>query len=265
MKKFGYTRLFKDDVSPWRKVYFKVFGVSPDHRLRFMYMQKLADGELSDTKAITILDAGCGSGDYSFYLGHRYPRATITSIDIDAERVSQNIKMRDKIGTKNINFQCRDLATLIETEKYDFICCIDVLEHLHDVTDILSRLLASLKKNGYLYIHLPLKKEKPAVFHKHLADFHDWAEHEHVAEPMTKQEFMNQLTHEGCLVVKQRSTFNHYLGELSVSLIMLFYKDTKINNLMKALLSPLMALLVNLEVALWIRSGNAVAVLARKA
>lgn len=212
-----------------------------------------------------ILDAGCGSGDYSFYFADKYPDAKITSIDIDSSRVNNSIEIQKKTGKYNVNFKCDDITTLDEKNKYDLICCIDVLEHMNDVEAALSRLLTSLKKNGYIYIHLPLKKEKPVFFSKYLKEFHEWAEDEHVAEPLTKEDFAELIKNNGGHIVRQESSFNHYLGELSVSLIMLFYRDTKVNNVIKALLSPLMSALITLDIAIRNKSGNAVAVLARRA
>jgi hypothetical protein len=138
------------------------------------------------------------------------------------------------------------------------------LEHISDIESAVSNLLISLKEDGYIYIHMPLKKDKPVFFGKFLNEFHAWTEEEHQADEFTKNSFLGLLRNNGARVVWEKSTFNHYFGELCVSLIMLFYKKNIINDIFKACLSPLMHILIRMDVALKNKEGNAVAVLLKK-
>lgn len=264
MKKFGYMRLFKDDVGIFHKLYFRMLGVSPDHQLRFMYFNKTIKNCIRGKEITNILDAGCGGGDYSLFLSEKYPNSNVRSIDVDSSGIERNREIIKKIGVKNINFECADITSLNGYMKYDFICCIDVLEHICNTREALSKLKESLNDNGFLYIHIPVKKERPMFFDKYLREFHDWAATEHTAEPLTNNDFIELVKAEGFNIVYQQSSFNHYLGELCVSLIMFFYQNNMVNKVILSLLSPIMVLLTKMDVAIKSKKGNALALLLEK-
>lgn len=76
-----------------------------------------------------LLDAGCGSGIVTRYLGERYPRATVTGCDQSKDRVAMAAKAAHSIP--NVSFQVEDLTRLgFEADFLDGIICRYVLEHL---------------------------------------------------------------------------------------------------------------------------------------
>ncbi len=264
MKKFGHIRLLREDIGFLRGLYFRVAGVSPDHKLRFMYLKRLLKGGVSEKQIKNILDAGCGGGDYSFYFSERFPESNIFSIDIAEDKIMRNRRLQKTAGITNIEFKKKDITSLDCVERYDLICCIDVLEHIRYQKKALQCLYTALKSDGYLFVHAPLKRLRRVIFDKYLTHFHEWANEEHVAEPHTKDSFLDLLSECGYEIVHWQTSFNHYLGELCVSLIMLFYKETIIHQFVRALFTPFMAALIYLDIALENKSGNAIAVLLKK-
>lgn len=264
MPQFGDTRLLRDDIGAFHKLFYRVFGVSADHKLRFLYMQKLLAGvDVSGFR--DILDAGCGSGDYSFYLAQLLPAATVTAIDIWDERIEQNKITLGKTGLGNLTFQTADLSQVEFEENFDFICCTDVLEHIRQQRETIERLHRALQKGGYLFVHMPLAKARPVIFDKYLRDFHEWAEDEHVADEHTRESFLDLLQQIGFPIGRAENSFNHYLGEFAVSCIFLFHKKTLRNQLGRVIVAPLCKILTRLDLAAQNKTGNAIAVLLKKA
>ncbi|MFC1524391.1 class I SAM-dependent methyltransferase [Thermodesulfobacteriota bacterium] len=264
MKKFGSIRLSRNDLSWLHKTFFRVLGVSPDHKLRFMFLNKLLISRIANKSVLNVLDAGCGEGDYSFFFSEKFPHAQIDSVDIDESRIARNQALASVATINNISFRVQDLENFNEENKYDIMCCVDVLEHIPNQKKVLENLDNALKPGGLFYIHLPIKKERPVIFDKYITDFHHWAEEEHLADDITKDEFLLLLEAVGFRVIEVWPTFNHYLGELTVSLTMLFGKKNIVNQLVRAFLSPLMNVLVGLDLAIKNKKGNAVAIVVTK-
>lgn len=103
-----------------------------------------------------MLDAGFGSGIYSFSLSEKVKR--IEAVDISRKKVE--IANKIKIF-KNINFQQGDLTELrFKDSSFDFIVCSDVLEHIKNDEKAFSELARVLKKNGILLLTVPSYSRK---------------------------------------------------------------------------------------------------------
>lgn len=261
MRRFGFIRLHRDDLSAFHKAYFRIFGVCSDHKLRFLYARRFMRRYIDRADPGAILDAGCGMGDYAFYLAERYPQSGVLAVDILQDRIDDNTRLLAKARLTNLRFERQDLACLNHQEDFDFINCIDVLEHLENQPAALAGLRRALKPDGRLFIHIPLKRAKPVIFDRRLRGFHQWVEHEHLAAPHTRESFLRLAGECGFDVIVSANTFNHYLGEFAVSIIMLFFRNSVFDRVMLALLTPLLCLLIYLDIAVERKQGNGLAVL----
>jgi ubiquinone/menaquinone biosynthesis C-methylase UbiE len=105
----------------------------------------------SPKKIINMLDAGCGTGVYSFYFSKFADK--IESIDISEEKIEYLSK--ENIF-KNINFSKGDICKLPFGEGvFDFIVCSDVLEHVKNDKKAFKELSRIIRKNGTLLITVP--------------------------------------------------------------------------------------------------------------
>jgi len=94
---------------------------------------------------------------------------------------------------------------------------------------------------------------------------HEWANEEHVAEEDTRESFLEKIRTAGFFIDSERYTFNHFFGELAVSMTMMFFKPTSINNLIRGALFPIMTILVYADILFGKKcGGNALALLASK-
>jgi len=259
--KFGRARLYRQDTSISHRLHYHLFGLAdPGHYLRSHYFKKYS--KLLRPKK--ILDAGCGGGDYTFYMAEHWPQATIEAIDINQEAVTKNRSVQKRWGLENIAFKELDLKQIHEEETYDLIVCIDVLEHIVDQKVIIDKFYSALKKGGHLYIHIPLKRSRPVPLEQLLKKFQEWAEQEHIGEERSRDQMLGLINKSGFIVEKSQYTFYHHYGELANSLFCIFYEDTLLNRVLQGLIAPIVKLLCYNEMIKVRDEGYALAVLAKK-
>ena len=98
-------------------------------------------------KEIKILDAGSGGVSTFLELSKRFFR--------NAERYAIDYAHADskKLKKQGINYSQQDIsATNFESEKFDFICSISVIEHGVDVNKFLEEMSRIIKDDGMLLI-----------------------------------------------------------------------------------------------------------------
>ncbi|MDP4266267.1 MAG: class I SAM-dependent methyltransferase [Bacteroidota bacterium] len=107
----------------------------------------------------TILDAGFGFGQYSYYLHTLNKKWNITGIDVKEEQVKDCNEFFNKIGAgKSVKFIEGDLTLLNKKDLYDLVVCVDVMEHIEDDVKVFENYYASLKDKGMLLISTPSDK-----------------------------------------------------------------------------------------------------------
>jgi len=99
---------------------------------------------------ITILDVGCGSGNFYAYIKSLSSKIKYTGLDLDHE------KMKSK-KFKNDNFKIidQDLRKNWFFGEFDFVWSSEVIEHLFDDQSFFQNMVKSTKKDGYLIITTP--------------------------------------------------------------------------------------------------------------
>ena len=212
--------------------------VDPAHCLHSRYFLR-ALAQLKQFQPRAILDAGCGRGDYTFYLARRFPGAQVYAVDIDEVRIGRNRRMAGRLALENITFEIADLVTIRLPTRFDLIVSIDVLEHIPQQEQALRNLADQLTPDGRVFYHIPTIRERPVPFSRRLRGFHEWAEKEHLAEERSAADFLDLLRRTGYDVIRSYRTFGYYTGELATSLFNMPYDNNLTNKLIQAMLSPL--------------------------
>jgi ubiquinone/menaquinone biosynthesis C-methylase UbiE len=117
----------------------------------------------------TILDAGCGNGEYSLFLAKKFPNATIYAIDFSQKMCELTKRRAKKQELNNIIVQEGDVENLIFANNYfDLVLCIDLLHHIPNIT--LSKSLTQLqrvsKTNASIIIDFK-NKHNPILYYQH--------------------------------------------------------------------------------------------------
>ena len=134
------------------------------HTDRYQYFQELAqtsekyfmpyiEGVLDVSKPISILEVGCGDG------GNLLPFAKrgheVIGVDISENRIKGAISFFEQEQEKAI-FICDNILNLKEYKgNFDLIICHDVIEHIGNKQEMLSRIEYFLNPTGVIFIGFP--------------------------------------------------------------------------------------------------------------
>ncbi len=104
----------------------------------------------------TVLDAGMGFGQYSWWMARRFRSWTITAADIKSEQVADCNGFFRKTGLAGrVQALEADLVTWNSGEQYDLILCVDVMEHIGEDRTVFGNFRSMTAKGGYLLISTP--------------------------------------------------------------------------------------------------------------
>jgi len=120
---------------------------------RWIFWQRLEIGHrlLNDVPiASKVLDFGGGSGAFLPTLARSFADVSVVDLDLnDARRVATHY------GLKNVRLFEQDISAWSNSEQYDVVVTMDVLEHFADKSVPRHFLDDRLKPNGLLLVSLP--------------------------------------------------------------------------------------------------------------
>lgn len=125
----------------------------------------------SNTKdSASILDAGMGFGQYSYFMAKRNPNFWVKGVDVKDEQVDDCNGFFEQIKQKNASFEISDLTQFTESNTYDFVLSVDVMEHIEEDVLVFKNFYKSMKQGGMLLVSTPSDQGGSDVHHH---------EHEH--------------------------------------------------------------------------------------
>jgi len=124
-----------------------------------------------------VLDYGCGSGTHGIACAEK--GCEVYAVDV-SKKMKDFTKARYKLY--NLPVKIRSSKQKLPKNYFDFIICVDLIEHIPEPIELLRKLIGCLKQGGVLYIygsaqvmyekgHLPksislYKKVSPKIFSK---------------------------------------------------------------------------------------------------
>ncbi|MBP7734472.1 MAG: class I SAM-dependent methyltransferase [Spirochaetes bacterium] len=107
----------------------------------------------------TILDVGCGEGNFGRVVKERLPNVQIHGIEKNSGAALRARKNLDKVINQDIDRAIPKLSDAF----YDCIVFNDLLEHLADPIDILIKIRPKMKKDGIILSSIPNVRFLPVV------------------------------------------------------------------------------------------------------
>ena len=179
-----------------------------------------------------ILDAGSGFGQYVWRLSTIGEKWKITGFDIKPEQIEdcnnffRKIKLNDRVI-----FREADLTNISESDKYNLVLSIDVMEHIAEDELVMSNLYKSLKKDGILIISTPSDQGGSDAHHhdenESVTGFID----EHVRDGYNMQDIEAKLKRAGFSHVNAKYSYGnsgHIAWKLSMKFPILMLNASKI-------------------------------------
>ncbi len=107
-----------------------------------------------DTK-MKIFDAGMGFGQYTYFMAKRFQESEILAVDVKDEQVEDCRKFFSKCGYNNVKFEIADLTKIEYKDRFDFILCVDVMEHIVEDELVFKNFYNALKIGGKVLVNTP--------------------------------------------------------------------------------------------------------------
>ena len=103
----------------------------------------------------TMLDAGSGFGQYSFYIANSNKNCAIKAVDVKDDQIADCSNFFKQCGVTNVQFEIGDLTKPHATNAYDLVLCVDVMEHILEDVDVFKHFYQSMKHGAMLLISTP--------------------------------------------------------------------------------------------------------------
>jgi len=137
--------------SKFERMYANLLG-APANGLRIRLRRVLPAADGSYRK---ILDAGCGSGVFSYELAKRHPQAQVTGVELEPDLVARANEIARRAHLTNLHFEQGDVTKLDFEDEFDLVVSVDNFEHVEDDIAAMRTLLQALRPGGRLVAHVP--------------------------------------------------------------------------------------------------------------
>ncbi len=152
----------------------------------------------------SVLDAGSGFGQYTWRMSRMNKDWSIMAIDINSEQIEDCNRFFQKEGLRDrVLFMTGDLTQLNDTDKYNIILSVDVMEHIGEDVLVFRNFCRSLKENGILIISTPSDQGGSDVHDDEDKSFID----EHVRDGYGIKDITEKLTSAGFRNVEAEYTY----------------------------------------------------------
>jgi len=103
---------------------------------------------------ITVLDVGCGRGDFSIQMAKVFKKVVAVEPYKDAYEYAQKNSPKQ---LNNIIFKNSKIEKFESKDKYDLIVALTIFEHLSNQKKAFNKMFSMLKDGGIIYITAPNK------------------------------------------------------------------------------------------------------------
>jgi SAM-dependent methyltransferase len=151
-----------------------------------------------------VLDAGSGFGQYTWRMSRMNALWKIKAVDISSEHVVECSGFFEKAGLSGrVEFETGDLTALSDTNAYNIILSVDVMEHIEEDHKVFRNFYNALQSNGILLISTPSDKGGSDVNSEEEESFID----EHVRDGYSIKDITEKLSDAGFRNIEASYTY----------------------------------------------------------
>jgi SAM-dependent methyltransferase len=185
--------------SKFERMYANLLG-APANGLRIRLRRVLPATAGSYQK---ILDAGCGSGVFSYELAKRHPEAQVTGVELEPELVDRANEIARRAHLTNLHFEQGDVTKLDFEDEFDLVVSVDNFEHVEDDIAAMRTLLHALRPGGRLVAHTPGYERRWILFSRRV----NFDVPGHVRPGYKAEDLVRKLTEAGFEVTAHQYTY----------------------------------------------------------
>lgn len=197
----GRTLAHNPGLSLFGKLYISIFGV-PISGLRNRVRRVLPFIKDGHNR---ILDAGCGTGVFSYEMARRLPESEVLGVDLNDEAIAVNNEIAKRAGIDNCRFERADILDLIYEDEFDLVLSIDNLEHIADDELACRNIWRALKPGGRLILHVPGLYRRWLFFGKRV----NFDVPSHVRPGYLREEIVDKLIKTGFQILDSHYTYGY--------------------------------------------------------
>lgn len=168
----------------------------------------------SRNERINVLDAGCGFGQYSYFIAKKFKNSSVLGVDINERRIKDCLRFSESEKIENLKFAVANLENLNYFEEFNLVLAIDVMEHIPNDVKVFENFYKALKRDGLLIISTPSNLGGSDV----RADADESFIEEHVRSGYSADEIKSKLEMVGFRDVRVRYSYGTW-GNLSWKLM----------------------------------------------
>ncbi len=154
--------------------------------------------------ARSVLDVGCGAGNYTLKLLQRLPNLEVTLVDLSQPMLARAVERIGRATTGPVTALQGDIRQLtLDAGRFDIVLASAVLHHLRtdqEWHDVFAALYRSLRPGGSFWIFDLVESSTPAVqkimserYDKYLTDFKGPAYRDEVFAYVAKEDTPREL------------------------------------------------------------------------
>ncbi len=124
--------------------------------LREWYVKRTLTFLLKQKKApLKVYDAGCGFGQYTYFIATQFPFAEVYAVDVKEDQIEDCKRYFTFRNLHQCNFYVEDLTIIKHLNAFDLILSVDVMEHIENDLLVFQNFYNALKEGGLLIINTP--------------------------------------------------------------------------------------------------------------
>ncbi|MCK9408110.1 MAG: class I SAM-dependent methyltransferase [Bacteriovoracaceae bacterium] len=199
------------------RILFLYYWINHLSVLRMKYARRAIRTVLQTTGTPhTVIDAGCGMGDYAFSVPEFKKAKKVIGIDVSPSNIDACNRLAASTNANNMEFVCSDLGTAILPYNTDMILCIGVLMYIGNDSVVLKNFHASLSQNGTLLIYVAVNYRRNLSLYRRFAKKPGFDYDEIIGRPQTYTDTtLEQLLSEsGFTILEKKHSFGKFAATM---------------------------------------------------
>jgi len=142
----------------------RVRGLAPARQFRLELARRTIE-DFAAGRPIRVLDAGCEEGLLTLTLARRNPTWSVVGVDVNDAALEVSRRAASAEGVANVEYLHVDITRPFASRTYDVVAAIESLPQIADDEAALTELVAALKDDGLLVLHVPERHWRPVLRH----------------------------------------------------------------------------------------------------